>query len=1031
MKENYGSRLMPSILRNEAEINPKRKFAIIARSDNIEDGFVEVTFEQITRAVNFVSHWLRAKFEDGRDPPRHSTITYVGVPDLRYNILFYAALQCRYKVFLPSPRNTTAANVSLLQQTQCSRLVNSIEVGLVAKNLQTALPDLLCEEFLSLEELLAVPAREFIYDLKYEDVYREPVLILHSSGSTGQPKPVVHTHGTFATYDVRDWPTVAGRINHDGLTTLRFAETDSCIYDVFPPFHIAGFLTKVMVPLYNLTAPIFGPPLRPPSGALAAEMIRLHKPRGAVIPPSITEQLYHEHDGADLFKTLDVLLYAGGPLPQVVGDEISKYTTLCQFYGSTEMSQIRQLVPLPEDWSYIEFHPNERFQLQLVEEDMFELVVFADKESERTSSLYHNYPEVREWRTKDLFKRHPHKPNLWKFHARRDDILVFSSGEKLNPIPMETSITALPGVSGALVVGQGHPQASLLVELSPSTQASSDPPPELWPAIEKSNSLLPAHGRIAKTMILIADSKKPFVRAGKGTVVRRLTEELYAAEILKLYTATSTKKRAPISFSPSSFRTEDIKGLIRSLLSEVSVDHQLGDNENFYVHGLDSVKTTEVAGHLKDSLLAYKPESELTWISGETLYRNPTIEQLSSVTLAFLNDGIIPKKRDRVAEMKAKIADYVSDLPNALETSQTKKTSETFSIAITGTTGYFGGYLLAEFANSPRISRIYCLNRSPTARQLFEKQHPQNTADIVFLQVNLALPDLGLNKEDYNKLLQDCAVIVHNAWRVDFNLTLPSFEDNLCSIKHLINLSAKSTLRPRIVFISSISSTGVSARVGSPQQTIPEHIVEDLSMTMEMGYAESKHVSEHILAQSNVPATIIRMGQLSPSSTARTWPEDDSVPVFLKTCKALKLLASDFVDTVDWVQVDQAAAVVNDIVQSEVRSERTQNLRFYNVVNPQAQPWTALVELLSTWCGEGTEVVNMQQWVQRLRELEWSDPAVIDKFPALRMLGMYDMSSKRGLAHKYSMDGLMNASKSMANVTAVDPETMSTWLQRL
>jgi acyl-coenzyme A synthetase/AMP-(fatty) acid ligase len=231
------------------------------------------------------------------------------------------------------------------------------------KNLQTALSGMQCEQLPSLDELLAAPTAEYVYDLKFADVYREPILVLHSSGSTGQPKPIINTHGTFATYDVRDWPTVPGRSNHDCLGTLRFSDPHARIYDLFPPFHLSGVNTRLLCPLYNLTAPIFGPPLRPPSGALAAEMIRLHKPHGVVIPPSLLEQLYHEQGSAELFQQLDVLVTGGGPLPQVVGDEISKHTTLCQIYGSTEMGQVRQLIPLPEYWSYIQFHPNEPLEV--------------------------------------------------------------------------------------------------------------------------------------------------------------------------------------------------------------------------------------------------------------------------------------------------------------------------------------------------------------------------------------------------------------------------------------------------------------------------------------------------------------------------------------------------------------------------------------------------------------------------------------------------------------------------------------------
>lgn len=98
MQNNYGRRLMPTTLHHEAERNPLRTFAVVAKSDKIESGFTEVNFQQVARAVNYVAHWLQTRFESGAKPPRHATLTYIGVPDLRYNIIFYAAIQCRYKV---------------------------------------------------------------------------------------------------------------------------------------------------------------------------------------------------------------------------------------------------------------------------------------------------------------------------------------------------------------------------------------------------------------------------------------------------------------------------------------------------------------------------------------------------------------------------------------------------------------------------------------------------------------------------------------------------------------------------------------------------------------------------------------------------------------------------------------------------------------------------------------------------------------------------------------------------------------------
>jgi thioester reductase-like protein len=136
--------------------------------------------------------------------------------------------------------------------------------------------------------------------------------------------------------------------------------------------------------------------------------------------------------------------------------------------------------------------------------------------------------------------------------------------------------------------------------------------------------------------------------------------------------------------------------------------------------------------------------------------------------------------------MKAKIAEYTHDLPQTSTPRKTKADTNKFSVAITSTTGYLGGRLLTLLTKNSRISRIHCLNSNPRTHQIFKKRDPQSTADVVFLHVNLASPDLGLGCEDY-------------------------------------------------------------ALAGPPRQTVPEHIVEDLSITINIGYAQSKHVAEHVL----------------------------------------------------------------------------------------------------------------------------------------------------------------------------------------
>lgn len=98
MSQGHGRRLLCSALHEEAARNPDRLFAIVAKTNDVADGYDHITFEQISRATNYVANWLQTRFENGAKPVPQTTLAYIGVPDIRYNIIFYAALQCRYKV---------------------------------------------------------------------------------------------------------------------------------------------------------------------------------------------------------------------------------------------------------------------------------------------------------------------------------------------------------------------------------------------------------------------------------------------------------------------------------------------------------------------------------------------------------------------------------------------------------------------------------------------------------------------------------------------------------------------------------------------------------------------------------------------------------------------------------------------------------------------------------------------------------------------------------------------------------------------
>ena len=95
MNETYGRRLLVGILEDAAINDPNRAFAVIPQHPDSALEYRQVSFKELKAAVDHTVHILRARYKTFE---LHETLAYVGLSDLRYNILFYAALKCRLKV---------------------------------------------------------------------------------------------------------------------------------------------------------------------------------------------------------------------------------------------------------------------------------------------------------------------------------------------------------------------------------------------------------------------------------------------------------------------------------------------------------------------------------------------------------------------------------------------------------------------------------------------------------------------------------------------------------------------------------------------------------------------------------------------------------------------------------------------------------------------------------------------------------------------------------------------------------------------
>jgi len=91
----YGRRLVPVTIDETARDTPGRTFAIIPRSDSFKDGFINVSFHELARAVNRTAQWIEGTLGRGKD---FETLAYIAPSDLKYVILMVAACKARYKV---------------------------------------------------------------------------------------------------------------------------------------------------------------------------------------------------------------------------------------------------------------------------------------------------------------------------------------------------------------------------------------------------------------------------------------------------------------------------------------------------------------------------------------------------------------------------------------------------------------------------------------------------------------------------------------------------------------------------------------------------------------------------------------------------------------------------------------------------------------------------------------------------------------------------------------------------------------------
>ena len=213
----------------------------------------------------------------------------------------------RQMLFL-SPRNNLEGHLNVLRGVDCQIFLKardtSVDHILNARAMRT---DVVPE----LEDLLnAIRVEIYPYTKSFEEAYMDPCLVLHTTGSTGLPKPITWKVGILSTYEA--WRTIPSLDGY--VPTTEIYQQSRRAYTSMPLFHTSGLNAGITWALLLGVTLVYGAPHVVPNASYTDEMHKHAKVDASMGAPSLYEELSRNFDSLARIKKMHYVVASGGKL---------------------------------------------------------------------------------------------------------------------------------------------------------------------------------------------------------------------------------------------------------------------------------------------------------------------------------------------------------------------------------------------------------------------------------------------------------------------------------------------------------------------------------------------------------------------------------------------------------------------------------------------------------------------------------------------------------------------------------------------